>query len=486
MSNCYDILEEPEETMGLLSRDYCRGIENTSDFQFKEAANLKISEMIPFAIRENPMTQLAGPGSKLRELEAWLIVDSPWSTFQINRTDFYRSTFIPDLNSGISVVHMVNEVLRNNSEFARAVPGYCSLELLIVFKIACIMKICHLKVERYENYVTDLELMSEYAIFYQRMQLSLPAPLAFFIENLGHLTPCPLYGEVSPALPNIGVYNAIGDLNRQHPDGILRIGLLPMEIQLLRNIRMVQHLALNGAKQPFINPLFPDAAILGLPLNGDCFATILGLGQLGQPWTFANFPEDLVIRMNQAMFECPPPPDMAQISFSRWDNFCGLTSLDWFTSLFSRVSTAAKYLKDSSIYDPRVYSGRAAMLLESRDNIAPILVNNFTGARVPYLAPHQTTPMRPRCHFQKIGTLIDFKLGTVLGINAIYNRDNSPLLARGANGPYFETDAQDPQAIQPVVKRQLHVIRSLYPNTPSPLHQLQKEIQAIRLATPEV
>ena len=82
--------------------------------------------------------------------------------------------------------------------------------------------------------------------------------------------------------------------------------------------------------------------------------------------------------------------------------------------------------------------------------------------------------MRPRCHFQKIGTLIDFKLGTVLGINAIYNRDNSPLLARGANGPYFKTDAQDPQAIQPVVKRQLHVIRSSYPNTPSPLHQLTR------------
>ena len=65
-----------------------------------------------------------------------------------------------DLNSRISIVHMVNKVLRNNAEFAKAVPGYSSLKLAIFF----IMKIYHLQVERYGNSATKLAGLLEEAL----------------------------------------------------------------------------------------------------------------------------------------------------------------------------------------------------------------------------------------------------------------------------------------------------------------------------------
>ena len=66
-----------------------------------------------------------------------------------------------DLNSRISIVHMVNKVLRNNAEFAKAVPGYSSLKLAIFF----IKKIYHLQVERYGNSATKLAGLLEEALF---------------------------------------------------------------------------------------------------------------------------------------------------------------------------------------------------------------------------------------------------------------------------------------------------------------------------------
>jgi len=461
-----------------------RNINKPSATDAQGPSKLKELERAPFAIIENPLTLRTGPGSTLRKLENHFSDVSGWKTFIPSSTEYRNSKFIPDLNSGLAICNMINAVLRNNAEFARAVPDYCSLELNIGFQILAILKISRLEVKRYENSSSDLRAMARKAENLANMYYHIPAPLAAFLDQLGHINPVDGYGEVSPRLPDLGVYNQAGNMNVQHPAGILRLGLLPLQIQFLRNIKLGQHLGqIHGRIS--LDPIFPAAPLLQVPLNGQCFGIILGMGQLGYPWTFATTPADLVSRMQHGNANALPPPDMTPVSYSRFDNFCGLASQQdhlWLHALLARISTASKFFKDSSPYNPITYHGLPPMLLECRDNRDPVTVNNFNGNRAPYLLPHQTTPYRTRRHFQKVGTESDFKIGTVCGINTIYHGDTSPLLSRQTEGPYFDLRAQDPQVDPPVIKYQLHATRLLDQLTPSCLPAMSREIRHSRLS----
>ena len=464
-----------------------RNITKPSATDAQGPSKIKELELAPFAIIENPLTRCTGPGSVLRQLENHYSDVSGWSTYVASATEYRHSKFIPDLNSGLAICNMINEVLRNNVEFARAVPDYCSLELNIAFQILAIMKIARIEVKHYENSSPDLRAMSRKAENLASMYYDVPAPLAAFLDQLGHINPVIGYGEVAPKLPDLGVYNQAGNMDVQHPAGILRIGLLPLEIQLLRNIKLGQNLGLIHGRTA-LDPIFPANPILQVPLNGQCFGTILGMGQLGHPWTFANTPADLTNRMLHGNANALPPPDMAPINYTRYDNFCGLASQQtniWLHSLLARVSTASKFFKDSSAYNPTSYHGLPPMLLESRDNSDPVTVMNFTGNRTPYLPPVQTTPYRARRHFQKVGHEADFKIGAVCGINSIYHGDTYPLLSRQTEGPYFDLQAQDPEADPPVLKYQLHTTRLLDQCTPSCLPAVNREIKASRLSQQE-
>ena len=102
------------------------------------------------------------------------------------------------------------------------------------------------------------------------------------------------------------------------------------------------------------------------PSKIQCFGTILGLGQLGHQWTFANTPADLNNRMQHGNANSLPPPDMAPITYTRYDNFCGLSSNQdniWLHSLLARISTASKFFKDSSAYNPKAYHGLPPIML---------------------------------------------------------------------------------------------------------------------------
>lgn len=461
-----------------------RNIQKPSATDAQGTSVIKEIELAPFAIIENPITRCTGPGSTLRQLESHYSDVSGWSTFVATQTEYRNSKFIPDLNSGLAICNMINDVLRSNVEFARAVPDYCSLELNIAFQILAVMKIARIEVKHYENSSPDLRAMARKAESLAKMYYDVPAPLAAFLDQLGHINPVVGYGEVAPKLPDLGVYNRAGNMDVQHPAGILRIGLLPLEIQFLRNIKLGQHLGqING--QNALDPIFPANAILQVPLNGQCFGTILGMGQIGHPWTFANNPADLTARMQHGNANALPPPDMAPLTYTRYDNFCGLPPNQegiWLHHLMARVSTASKFFKDSSVYNPLSYHGFPPMLLESRDNRDPVIVRNFTGNRVPYLPPSQTTPYRSRTHFQKVGHEADFKIGAVCGINIIYHGDTFPLLSRQVVGPYFDLQAQDPEADPLVLKYQLHVIRLLNQRTPSCLPAVNREIKASRLS----
>ena len=464
-----------------------RNITNPSATDGQGPSKIKEFELAPFAIIENPLTRCTGPGSTLRQLKNHYSDVLGWSTFVASTTEYRHSKFIPDLNSGLAICNMINEVLRNNAEFARAVPDYCSLELNIAFQILVIMKIARIEVKHYENSSPDLRAMSRKAENLASMSYYLPAPLAAFLDQLGHINPVIGYGEVAPKLPDLGVYNEAGNMDVQHPAGILRIGLLPLAIQLLRDIKLGQNLGqIHG--RTALDPIFPAGPLLQVPLNGQCFATILGMGQLGHPWTFANTPADLINRMQHGNANALPPPDMVPINYTRYDNFCGLASRQdniWLHSLLARVSTASKFFKDSSAYNPTSFHGLPPMLLESRDNDNPVAVMNFTGNRAPYLPPVQTTPYRARRHFQKVGHEGDFKIGAVCGINSIYLGDTYPLLSRQTEGPYFNLQAQDPQADPPRLKYQLHLTRLLNQDTPSCLPAVNREIKASRLSQQE-
>ena len=454
-----------------------RNIDNPSATDAQGPSKLKEFELAPFAIIENPLTYSTGPGSTLRKLENHYSDVVGWHTFVATTTEYRNSKFIPDLSSGLAICNMINDVLHSNAEFARTVPDYCSLELNITFQILAIMKIARIEVKRYGNSSPDLRAMSRKAESLANMQYYLPAPLAAFLDQIGHINPVTGYGEVAPKLPDLTIYNQAGDMNVQHPNGILRIGLLPLAIQFLRNIKLGQNLGqINGHTS--LNPLFPAAALLQVPLNGRCFGIILGMGHFGHPWTFANN------RMLQGNANALPPPDMTPFRYDRWDNFCGLPGTQdevWFKSLLARTSTIAKFFKDSSVFNPTSSHGLPPMLLESRDTEQPVRVENFTGNRSPYLLPSQTTPYRPRRHFQKIGHEADFKIGAVCGINSIYHGDTSPLLSRQTSGPYFELQAQDPEANPPRLKYQLHLTRLLDHDTPSCLPALHRQIRATRL-----
>ena len=118
-----------------------RNITKPSATDAQGPSKIKELELAPFAIIENPLTRCTGPGSVLRQLENHYSDVSGWSTYVASATEYRHSKFIPDLNSGLAICNMINEVLRNNVEFARAVPDYCSLELNIAFQILAIMKI---------------------------------------------------------------------------------------------------------------------------------------------------------------------------------------------------------------------------------------------------------------------------------------------------------------------------------------------------------
>jgi len=460
-----------------------RSIENPSATDAPGPSKLKEFELAPFAIIENPLTSSAGSGSTLRKLENHFSEVSGWQIFSATTTEYRNSKFIPDLSSGIAICNMINDVLHSNAEFARTVQDYCSLELNLAFQILAVMKIARIEVKRYNNSNPDLRAMTRYAESIASAQYYLPAPLAAFLDQIGHINPVTGYGEVAPKLPDLSIYNEAGNMAVQHPNGILRIGLIPLTIQFLRNIRNGQNLGQIGGRTS-LSPLFPAGALLQVPLNGECFGTLLGMGHLGQPWTFANSEADLNDRMLHGNAHAAAPPDMTPIRYDRWDNFCGLAGSQdniWFKALLSRTSTAAKFFKDSSVYNPSSYHGLPPMLLESHDGQIPVRVRNFTGTRVPYLLPAQTTPYRARRHYQKIGHEADFRIGAVCGINSIYRGDTFPLLARQATGPYFEVQAQDPQANPIQLKYQLHLTRLLNQDTPSCLPALQRQIRAIRL-----
>lgn len=460
-----------------------RNITNPSATDAEGPSKLKEFEQLPFAITENPLTYTTGPGSTLRKLEEHFSDVVGWQAFASATTEYRNSKFIPDISIGLAICNMINDVLHTNAEFARIVPDYCSLELNVTFTILAIMKIARIETKRYGNSSNDLRALCRKAENYAQAQYYLPAPLAAFLDQIGHINPVTGYGEVAPKLPELTIYNQAGNMNVQAPNGILRIGLLPLMIQFLRNIKLGQHLGqLNG--QTSLNPIFPAAALLQVPLNGECFGIILGMGHFGQPWTFANSPADLTDRMLQGNANAMPPPDMTPLRYDRWDNWCGLAGVQdesWFKALLAKTSTIAKFFKDSSVFNPSLTHGFPPMLLESRDVNNPVRVENFTGTRSPYLLPSQTTPYRARTHFQKIGHEADFKIGAVCGINSIYHGDTSPLLSRETTGPYFELLAQDPEANPAQLKYQLHLTRLLDHATPSCLPALHQQIKDTRL-----
>ena len=396
----------------------------------------------------------------------------PESTYPSYSSDTKLSTGIPDLTHLYHTCHNVNEILRGSPELRLELPDYCSLETVLVSQILAVVKIATIHVRKYNCTHPDLVALADFADKIEKEKYLLPAPIYYYIENLGYAMPDPAYGEVVPALPDISKMFTILDEVSHFPNGILRIGLIPLMIQMYRNICYTENLYQSpalGAVQLY--PIMPASDIIGLSLDGIIFSVIKDLGHFGHPWTLARHPRQLKELMRKHSIFRPLIPNMTDVSFDSWTSYCGFESISgnqWFSYLLGRCSIVASIFNQKSIVSPTSSLGFSRLLIKPgilKDHRTPGAVYTVRYPKiVTYASENASLDDEVAPPREQLSLAIEDDLGFYP-----FRKSYTALLDCMAAGPFFLAYSKNwPKIIDPAQDDPSKIPWSITPNVSSP------------------